>query len=554
MHPRDAAGLRQAAHCGITPLATLPAYCQRFGKWCVTVLTHCETDMSENRDQSYFLACVRFGAARHSLLSERHTMNHRLLPIAACLAFPLMGMGGLALASTPGQPLGAVVGEATFVIGAASILQEDGSSRALDRGAAVRVGDRIETKAGGHVHLRFVDGGRLSVRPASRLHIESYSHSAQQPQLGAIKFRLDEGVVRSITGSWGEAARERFRLNTPVAAIGVKGTDFVVRSDMERTAASVYTGAITLTPLANNGCGASVGPCISGHEKLLSDDMKGQILEYSRRDATPLLVATDTVTRNARAGEITAARTEKSQTAALDDLRSEPTPVKSLTSEQKAVEVAVYTPPVAPVAPPPPPEPPVTVAPTPAPAPTPVPPPVVAEPTVPVLPPQVTQLAWSRQPWGSRGETDSFVVDYETALKSGWNRVVGNVSNVLFQSPDAQGKLPQEGIVNFRLANATAQFYKDSFTPIEAVAVQSGALQVDFGRSLFQTSLYMASKSVGAQSIQASGNVGATGQFVPTASNANVVGSLNANGTEAAYAFEKSVNQGSLSGVTLWGR
>ncbi|KRC28004.1 hypothetical protein ASE31_14515 [Acidovorax sp. Root217] len=464
-------------------------------------------------------------------------------------------MGGAAHASTPGQPLGAVVGEATFVIGAASILQEDGSSRALDRGAAVRVGDRIETKAGGHVHLRFVDGGRLSVRPASRLHIESYSHSAQQPQLGAIKFRLDEGVVRSITGSWGEAARERFRLNTPVAAIGVKGTDFVVRSDMERTAASVYTGAITLTPLANNGCGASVGPCISGHEKLLSDDMKGQILEYSRRDATPLLVATDTVTRNARAVEMTAARTDKTQSQALDDLRAEPTPVKSLTSEQKAVEVAVYTPPVAPVAPPPPPapEPPVTVAPTPVP-PAPAPPPVVVQPPAPVQPPQVTQLAWARQSWTSRVEGDGFVVDYEAALKSGWNRVVGNVSNVLFQAPDAQGKLPQEGIVNFRLANASAQFYKDAQTAIESVAVQSGALQVDFGRSLFQTSLFMASKSVGSQNIQASGNVGATGQFVPTASNANITGALNASGTEAAYGFEKTLPQGSLSGVTLWGR
>ncbi len=476
-------------------------------------------------------------------------MNHRLIPIAACIAFPFMGMGAVAHAATPGQAGGAIVGEATMVIGTASVLQEDGSVRTLDRGAAVRVGDRIETKAGGHVHLRFVDGGRLSVRPASRLHIESYSHSAQQPQLGAIKFRLDEGVVRSITGSWGEAARERFRLNTPVAAIGVKGTDFVVRSDMERTAASVYTGAITLTPLANNGCGASVGPCISGHEKLLSDDMKGQILEYSRRDAAPLLVATDTVARNARAVEITA-RTEKSQT--LDDLRAEPTPVKSLTSEQKAVEVAVYTPPVAPVAPPPP-EPPVTIAPPPPP-PAPAPPPAVVEPTVPVPPPQVTQLAWARQSWTNRAEGDSFVVDYETALRSGWNRVIGNVSNVLFQQPDAQGKLPQEGIVNFRLANAAAQFYKDSRTPVEAVAVQSGALQVDFGRSLFQTSLFMASKSIGSQSIQAAGNVSATGQFVPTASNANITGALNASGTEAAYAFEKGLPQGSLSGVTLWGR
>lgn len=50
--------------------------------------------------------------------------------------------------------------------------------------------------------LRFVDGGRLSLRPASRLQMR-VTATPQQPQLGAIKFRLDEGVVRSITGSWG---------------------------------------------------------------------------------------------------------------------------------------------------------------------------------------------------------------------------------------------------------------------------------------------------------------------------------------------------------------
>ena len=179
---------------------------------------------------------------------------------------------------------------------------------------------------------------------------------------------------------------------------------------------------------------------------------------------------------------------------------------------------------------------------------------MAVQPPAPVQPPQVTQLAWARNPWTSRAEGDSFVVDYETALKSGWNRVIGNPSYALFQNPDAQGKLPQEGIVSFRLANASAQFYKDAQTAIESVAVQGGALQVDFGRSLFQTSLYMASKSVGSQNIQAAGNIGATGQFTPTASNAGITGGLNASGTEAAYAFEKTLPQGSLSGVTLWGR
>jgi hypothetical protein len=50
-----------------------------------------------------------------------------------------------------------------------------------------------------------------------------------------------------------------------VAAIGVKGTDFLVRSDANSTAASVYTGAITVTPLTN-GCTTSVGPCLNGNE------------------------------------------------------------------------------------------------------------------------------------------------------------------------------------------------------------------------------------------------------------------------------------------------
>ena len=183
-----------------------------------------------------------------------------------------------------------IVGEATLVIGGARLWAEDGSSQPVERGTPVRVGDRLETAAGGHVHLRFVDGGRLSIRPASRLQVESYSHTPGQPQLGAIKFRLDEGVARSITGAWGEAARERFRLNTPVAAIGVKGTDFIVRADADTTAATVYSGAIALTPLAS-GCGASVGPCINGHERMLSADMKGQMLELTRSQAAPTLVA-----------------------------------------------------------------------------------------------------------------------------------------------------------------------------------------------------------------------------------------------------------------------
>jgi len=182
-----------------------------------------------------------------------------------------------------------IVGEAAMVIGVARITSASGETSAVSRGSAIHVGDRIETESGGHVHVRFIDGGRLSIRPSSRLQVENYSYSTQQTALTAIKFRLDEGVVRSITGAWGESARERFRLNTPVAAIGVKGTDFVVRSDADTTAASVYTGAIVFAALTDS-CQASLGPCLNGGEKLLSQDMKGQMLEIGRGQASPSLV------------------------------------------------------------------------------------------------------------------------------------------------------------------------------------------------------------------------------------------------------------------------
>ncbi|MFM8637711.1 MAG: ATP-binding cassette domain-containing protein, partial [Betaproteobacteria bacterium] len=63
---------------------------------------------------------------------------------------------------------------------------------------------------------------------------------------GTLSPTVGEVVVRSITGQWGEAAKDRFRLNTPLAAIGVKGTDFAVRVEPDKTAAAVYTGAIVL--------------------------------------------------------------------------------------------------------------------------------------------------------------------------------------------------------------------------------------------------------------------------------------------------------------------
>lgn len=435
----------------------------------------------------------------------------------------------------------AIVGEATMVIGIAKLFGSDGVSREVDRGTTIRVGDRIQTQAGGHVHLRFVDGGRLSIRPSSSLQVEDYSHSQQQPVLGAIKFRLDEGVVRSITGSWGEAARERFRLNTPVAAIGVKGTDFVVRSEGDKTSASVYTGAIALTPLVG-ACSNSVGPCLNGFEKILSEDMKGQMVELSRRQVTPQLVPLiDLLARSIRTpapstdGDAVAIRIEKP--LRVEDGQSESRVAKVMVIDNQAATITAS---------------PITVAAATPPS-TSVPVPVVISST----PPQVNQLFWSRYIWVKTMDGDNFTRNLGEALAAAnYGKLSSNGDYLLFRPTASSGTTvtSPDAVANFRLANSTAQLALASGKPNELVNVNDGTLSVDFTRATFATRLGLSSQTIGSEAIVASGTITPAGVLQTVNTNAAISGALSLDGKEAGYAFDKTVAAGTLRGVTLWGR
>jgi hypothetical protein len=391
--------------------------------------------------------------------------------------------------------------------------------------------------------VRFVDGGRLSVRPSSRLQVEDYSHSAQQPALTAIKFRLDEGVVRSITGSWGEASRERFRLNTPVAAIGIKGTDFVVRADADTTSASVYTGAIVLASLTV-GCQTSLGPCQNGGEKLLSQDMKGQMLELGRGQAGPQLVPlVDLLAENSR-------RAASGHLAKIDNKSSAPETTRTATTSsvgtgntsavggglapttlETGVTVSALQPSVKPDA--------------------------VATPVVPTAPPPVvTQLAWARYSWATAVEGDVVSKTFEAARENGRQLTASNGSYGLFRNPSAHGAdtlLTAEASATFRLASSSAQLIKSSGAT-EAATVDHGSLSIDFTRRTFDTQLAVSSATIGTDQIAASGAVAADGGFLSAAGNAWVAGATSLNGKEAGYTFEKQNTSGTLRGLTLWGR
>ncbi|MET1114285.1 MAG: FecR domain-containing protein [Comamonas sp.] len=435
--------------------------------------------------------------------------------------------GGAAAHALTVKPL---VAQATMVIGQVNVMHADGSASAMTRGFQVRVGDTVETELGGHVHLRFVDGARVSVRPSSRLQIDSYAYSQTDAEASAIKFKLEEGVVRSITGEWGAAARHRFRLNTPVAAIGVKGTDFLVRATADLTSASVFTGAISVAPLLG-ACGAGLGPCQDG--RLLSQDMKGQMVELGRLQTAPRLVPTvDLVVASLPQQAVARAEQRQPQnvgTAVLLAAADKPL----LTDEQVAAAVSTLKPPQP------------------------------GQPTLPALPPLpepvlVKTLGWGRYTYGQQLSGDTFSKQIDVAMLQANERLASNGAYALFR-PLEDGKpvvyAPGSGTAQFRLETASASVLRNGLaTTLEHVSVTAASLGVNFDANTFSTRLDVQGAQLGTDVIQATGTISNTGLMRSVGGNSIVQGGLSADGREAGYLFQKGIPSGTLQGITVWGR
>jgi hypothetical protein len=138
------------------------------------------------------------------------------------------------------------------------------------------------------VHIRFVDQALVSVRPDSLLEIVQYDFLVDRPGNTSIKFNLQEGVTRAISGQGASSARERFRLNTPIAAIGVRGTDFVVSASPQSVRAAVNEGTIVMAPFSSECRVDTFGPCLANAIALTESSL--QILEIRRAGGVPELL------------------------------------------------------------------------------------------------------------------------------------------------------------------------------------------------------------------------------------------------------------------------
>jgi hypothetical protein len=415
-----------------------------------------------------------------------------------------------------GNAAATVVGEVTLTIGKSNIERANGPSASNagnpapaivepQKGGSIQEGDVIRTSENGHVHIKFIDGARVSVRPNSVFRIHEFKYTPADPAASVVRLSLDTGEARSISGAAAQAAKERFRLNTPLVAIGVKGTDFVTQVGKEATRVTVNQGAIVMAPFDLSCKADGLGYCSGPRAKELTADMLGMMLIYR-------LGASDPSLQNiGKSGATDAGKLLLLDRQVRDGAER---PLASDTETKNPMN---------------------SVA--------------------------ATRLIWGR--WARDAvPNDTLTIPFLEAMK-GNDVTVGDGYYFLFREPSNINLLPTLTTkADFALKSSSA-YYRNAANELQAATVQSGNLGIDFATRSYTTHLNLSAEGVGAQSFSMSGSLNAnTGIFLgSTASGANastptssLAGAVTLDGRQAGYLFRTQIGRGTFTGATLWGK
>lgn len=184
----------------------------------------------------------------------------------------------LVFALAPATTLAAVA-RVDFAIGNVQDVDAQGRVRPITHGAHVYQGDTIHTNRG-RAQLRFSDGTYTSLQPETEFRIDDYKFKGQDSSAAKGFFSLLKGGLRTITGLIGKLRHANYRLTTPSATIGIRGTEFlaVVRDGLE-----VTVGEGSIEVCNHGGCTTFT----NGESGYVADDNTKPIYTDEKPEAPP---------------------------------------------------------------------------------------------------------------------------------------------------------------------------------------------------------------------------------------------------------------------------
>jgi hypothetical protein len=145
-----------------------------------------------------------------------------------------------------GHAIAETAGRVNFVVGEVSAISSDGSRRALMKGDLVNSGERLETGKG-RLQIRFTDGSFLSLQPNTVFGLDNYTFAKNKPNEGSLLFNFIRGGMRTVSGAIGKVNRTNYKVQTPVATIGIRGTGYAATQEPNgRLLLTVSKGMVNL--------------------------------------------------------------------------------------------------------------------------------------------------------------------------------------------------------------------------------------------------------------------------------------------------------------------
>jgi hypothetical protein len=121
----------------------------------------------------------------------------------------------------------AAAGKVDFATAGVTVAGRDGQARPLARGAELDSGDTVRTTSEGRAQIRFSDGSYVSLQPNTDFAISDYKFEGKDDDRGF--FGLVKGAMRTVTGAVGRVNRNSYRITTPTATVGIRGTGGVIQ-------------------------------------------------------------------------------------------------------------------------------------------------------------------------------------------------------------------------------------------------------------------------------------------------------------------------------------
>lgn len=139
-----------------------------------------------------------------------------------------------------------IAGRIIMARGDVQAINNKGAIRQLKRRDSIYSHEIIKTGIDSKVQIRFIDNALLALKAESELNIKAYVYSEVNDKDNQVLMELVAGGFRTLTGKIGKGNKEAYKVNTPVASIGIRGTLYDVQISFDKIIAGVWKGGISL--------------------------------------------------------------------------------------------------------------------------------------------------------------------------------------------------------------------------------------------------------------------------------------------------------------------